>query len=669
MVKRSLKASFPGIQQAKRAFACKGWTQENLAGEVGLKTRQSVWRFFTGQPVERQVFQELCLILDLDWREIAIDPPAEFPEPGEVAIDPVTDIDTLVQQVRVQRQHKVQAQCGTLQLLNISRPVKIDDLYINVNILEEIPSQQWLELADLQRFTPQACDRSSLEAVSQTQMAGVKAVEIYSKLRVLGKPGTGKTTFLQHLAVRCNQGSFAANRVPIFVSLRDFADEFRAAGEVSLLSYIFDDFHTSGISNLSMLETLLQEGRVLLLLDGLDEVLAQDCKAVINEIRRLSEKYEKNLFVVTCRTAAKALNLRRFTDVEMAPFGQDQIVEFAQKWFTVLKKTTFQAGQEQAVQFVQQLGLSENIPFRRLAVTPLFLHLICWIFHHQGKFPSKRAEFYKQCLELLLSKWDETKGIERDEMYHGFLLPQKLKLLSQVATVTFEQGNYFFERQAIEQHIGDYIRSLPNAAIEPEELQLDSEEILKAIELQHGLLAERVQGIFSFGDQIFQEYFTARKIVANYNLHASDRALEQLVSHVTEPRWREIFLLTVAMLRSADSLVQMMKQEIDAIVAQDPYLQKFLTWAAPQSRAESPYLTATQHHSTQSDWDFSPEQQEILQRYYDANQLLLDCLNSNSEVTAAVRQEIEAALLLSQKELEEREWGGETRNDRTGSVN
>lgn len=654
MVKRSLRASFPGIQQAKSAFARKGWTQENLAGEVGLKTRQSVWRFFTGQPVERQIFQELCSTLDLDWREIAIDPPAEFPEPGEVTNDPVADIDTLVKQVKLQRQSKIQDQCGTLQLLNINRPVNIDHLYINVNILEEIPSQQWLELADLQRFTSQACDRSSLGAVSQTQMAGVKAVEIYSKLRVLGKPGTGKTTFLQHLAIRCNQSSFAANRVPTFVSLRDFADESRAAGEVNLLSYIFEDFRTSGISDLSVLETLLQEGRVLLLLDGLDEVLAQDCRAVVNEIRRLSEKYQKNLFVVTCRTAAKTLNLRRFTDVEMAPFGQDQIVEFAQKWFTALKKNTFQTGQEQAVQFVQQLGLSENAPFRRLSITPLFLHLACWVFHHQGKFPSKRAEFYKQCLELLLSKWDETKGIERDEMYHGFLLPQKLKLLSQVATITFEQGNYFFERQAIEQHIGDYIRSLPNAAIEPEELQLDSEEILKAIELQHGLLAERVQGIFSFGDQIFQEYFTARKIVASYNLQATDHALEQLVSHVTEPRWREIFLLTVAMLRSADSLVQLMKQEIDAIVAEDPYLQQFLTWTSHQSLAESPQLAAIQHHNTKPDWHFSAEQQEILRRYYDANQLLLDCLNSNCAVTTTVRQEIEAALLLPQKELEER---------------
>jgi len=45
MVKRSLQASATGIQQAKRSFALKGWTQENLAAEVNLKTRQPVWRF------------------------------------------------------------------------------------------------------------------------------------------------------------------------------------------------------------------------------------------------------------------------------------------------------------------------------------------------------------------------------------------------------------------------------------------------------------------------------------------------------------------------------------------------------------------------------------------------------------------------------------------------
>ncbi len=763
MTKRSIHASQAGIKKAKKAFNSKGWTQESLAVQVNLKTRQPVWRFFTGQPIERYTFIEICSALDLNWREIAENPPAEDFESSEGT---ALNIDVLVKEVRSQRQDKIQDQCGSLQLLDISRPVGLDDIYIDVNILEEIASQQWLEIPDLQSLTPKEFDRFGLGEVSQKQIPGMRAVETYSKLRVLGKPGSGKTTFLQHLAIQCNQGQFAANRVPIFITLRDFADESREANEISLLNYIRSEFLTSGILDPSVIETLLREGRVLLLLDGLDEVLNQDSNAVLKEIRRCSENYQKNLFIVTCRTARQTFNLKRFTDVEIAPFTQDQIAAFALKWFAALTKTNTQDGLKQADQFIEKLDLPENSEFRRLVVTPLFLHLACWVFQRQEKFPAKGTEFYKQCLDLLLVKWDEARGIQRDEVYQGFLLPQKLRLLSQIAAVSFEQGHYFFEQRVVEQHIGDYIRDLPNASTEPEELQLDSEGVLKAIELQHGLLTERVRGIFSFSDLAFQEYFTARKIVASHNLQVLEQPLERLVSHITEPRWREIFLLTAAMLRSADSLVQLMKQQIDALVAPDSYLQEFLTWASHKSLSipsqpaatrafylaltQTPHLTPhfalactldqgifldavldelvlecaifspdfahahacadalsnallivldiglqqslqhlkdqlpdpeydrerfqawwqtnhlawterlraaiSEHRDIQHHWHFSPDQQQVLQRYYEANQLLVDCLNSNCEVTVVVREEIEAALLLPQKELEDREW-------------
>lgn len=122
MAKRSLQASPVGIQQVKRAFALKGWTQDNLAAEVNLKTRQLIWRFFTGQPIDRQIFMELCQILDLDWREIAENHPAEFPEPDEatgVSLDDEPNIDELVAEVRSQRRDTIQQRCGILQLLDI----------------------------------------------------------------------------------------------------------------------------------------------------------------------------------------------------------------------------------------------------------------------------------------------------------------------------------------------------------------------------------------------------------------------------------------------------------------------------------------------------------------------------------------------------------------------
>ncbi|WP_442942305.1 hypothetical protein [Nostoc sp.] len=66
MVKRSLQVSLARIQGVKKAFAHKGWTQKNLAFEVNLKTHQPIWRFFSGRPVERHIFIEICSVLPLN---------------------------------------------------------------------------------------------------------------------------------------------------------------------------------------------------------------------------------------------------------------------------------------------------------------------------------------------------------------------------------------------------------------------------------------------------------------------------------------------------------------------------------------------------------------------------------------------------------------------------
>ncbi len=42
MARRSLQASPEGIKKAKPAFLRTGWTQEYLAAEVGLETRQPI---------------------------------------------------------------------------------------------------------------------------------------------------------------------------------------------------------------------------------------------------------------------------------------------------------------------------------------------------------------------------------------------------------------------------------------------------------------------------------------------------------------------------------------------------------------------------------------------------------------------------------------------------
>jgi hypothetical protein len=53
-------------------------------------------------------------------------------------------------------------------------------------------------------------------------------------------------------------------------------------------------------------------------------------------------------------------------------------------------------------------------------------------------------------------------------------------------------------------------------------------------------------------------------------------------------------------------------------------------------------------------WGFNLEQKELLECYCDANQLLIDCLNSSCVVSNEVRKGIENTLLLPIAEIEQR---------------
>jgi predicted NACHT family NTPase len=171
-----------------------------------------------------------------------------------------------------------------------------------------------------------------------------------------------------------------------------------------------------------------------------------------------------------------------------------------------------------------------------------------------------------------MKKWDAKRSIEREQIYKLLSPQNKEDMLGQIAFNTFVNAEYFFRQEDLQSQIKDYICNLPEASADPNALQLDSEVVLKAIEHHHGLLVERARNIYSFSHLTFQEYFTARGI-------ERERQLKILVKFITDPRWKEIFLLTSEMLRQSDDFLQLIKEKIDKMLLGDEALQAFLCWA------------------------------------------------------------------------------------------
>lgn len=578
---RSLVASQKGIEAANMALKRACLTQGALAKDLQI-SRATVSKFFNGKNVDRSLFiDSICHRLDLDWNEIVQRP--EYPKSTDLELtsedeqlqnNEQSEIDDLVVRVKRKRHESIQAQYGIMRVLDMTQPVGIDEIYTSVNILEKITSRRRLDLDELQKHCDQASfDRFGLGRIFEKGVLGTKAVEKYSKLMVLGKPGAGKTTFLKYLTIRCNLNELQSDRVPIFVTLKDFAEAenilnsnaLNNGGEYQdLLCYISSQFIKHDISY-EQLEKLLKNGRALILLDGLDEVRDEDSKRIIKEIQDFSDQFKNNCYVITCRIAAKEYIFERFTEVEIADFDKKQIRTFAKKWFQVKDP-------EKIEKFIKKLEV--NKPIQELATSPLLLTLLCLVFGEKADFPSNRSELYKEGLDILLKKWDAKRNIERNLIYEQLSLQRKEDLLGQIARLTFERGDYFFKQAELEHYIAEYIRNLPEAQLDPVALRIDSENILKSIESQHGLLIERARGIYSFSHLTFHEYFTAREIV--FGLQPLEQALNNLNSHLRESRWREVFLLSIGMLRNADYLLVKMKQSIDDIVKNDRDLQIFL---------------------------------------------------------------------------------------------
>ncbi|MEH2114253.1 NACHT domain-containing protein [Nostoc sp.] len=493
-------------------------------------------------------------------------------------------IDTLVQEIRKQIKSYIKEKCGTMRVLDMPKPIKLtgkQGIYTNVNILEEITGRRRLKIAELiENCDHDNFERLGLSRVGQKRVSGIEVVQRYSKLMVLGKPGAGKSTFLKYLAMQCIEGRFQANRVPLFITLKDFAE---APKQPDILKFITEQLSSCGVTHTSaIVEKLLKQGKALVLLDGLDEVREEDTKRVLRQIREFSDLFHTNQFVITCRIAAKEYTYESFTEVEMADFDEKQIAIFAQNWFQLTDPVKVK-------RFIQKL--KENKRIQELASSPLLLTLLCLVFGDSGDFPANRSELYKEGLDVLLKKWDAKRNIERDQVYKNLSLQRKEDLLSQIALITFEHKDYFFKQKSMEEYIVNFIRNLRNADIDSEALRLDSEAVLKSIEAQHGLFVERAKGIYSFSHLTFHEYFAAREIVAN-------SAYETLIEHITEKRWREVFLLTAGMIpagmmRKADDFLQLMKHKIDGIISTDEKLQRLIRWIAKKSSlATLPYPQA-----------------------------------------------------------------------------
>jgi predicted NACHT family NTPase len=464
---------------------------------------------------------------------------------------------------------KIKKLHGTMQIMGMAEAVPIDDIFTEAYMLDK----------------PTAFGRHSIEQLKKIsadpdapppnakRIGGLALVNRNKNLFILGKPGAGKTTFLNYVAVQAaEQQKPIIDKVPIFISLKEWAD----SGS-ELMPFISELFDICGFPDAQpFVEKLLKSGNVIVLFDGLDEVNQESGQRdkQTRQMNNFIKKYDRAQCLITCRIAASDYTFEPFIYVEIADFTQRQIEQFVRNWF---RNNEGEKDAETCQRFLTEFKRDDNKGLRELARTPLLLTLLCIAFNETLTIPQRRVEIYEEALDALLKRWDSTRKIKRDEIYRKLSLGHKENMLAQIAHQTFEKNKYFIPQAELERLITEYVKNVP-----PHHMNeaADGEVILKSIEAQHGIFVERARRVYSFSHLTFQEYFTAKYIVAN----ATKGTLKKLIkAHCSGGRWREVFLLTTSLLPDASQFIAAFRRGVNELLKGDKKLRALLAWADKKS--------------------------------------------------------------------------------------
>ena len=375
-------------------------------------------------------------------------------------------------------------------------------------------------------------------------------------LIILGDPGAGKTTLLKYITLRLAFGEGEAlglgSRLPVLLPLSAYANA-PSIQNIPLDDFITDYYRDRGIdfSTDLMLNQELAKGKVLFLLDGLDEVRDLDQRhLVVNRVVDFftQQRQKGNKIILTSRIVGYREvrpSVDGLAECTLVDLEGEEISRFVEKWTSALERAsrgdTTLANEEATRQRVELLAAVDRNPgVRRLAANPLLLTILALMKRQGIVLPERRVELYQKYVEALLKYWNLERGLDRPPS-RDLDVVETVRVLAPLALWMHEtsKGMGAVKREEMKRKLEEiYIsREFPDPEKAANQLLADAHEYAS-------LLLERGPGEYGFIHLTLQEYLTAVAITQRGQRDVRP-VIDILAPHIGDDIWHEVALLTV----------------------------------------------------------------------------------------------------------------------------